>query len=125
MTVRFITYGHGPAFTWSFSCTSSSQTVWEGTQKGAAKPYHGYYFRILDGQGPDARGGAHNYLVKRKLIGGFGLVAWPAESGITGILTFIVNQDGIVYQNDIEPVPGKSPAPITRFNPDKSWTPVD
>jgi hypothetical protein len=98
---------------------------WEGEQKGNAKPYHGYYFRILDGQGPDAPGGAHNYLVKNKLIGGFGLVAWPADYGVTGIQTFIVNQDGVVYEKDIAPVSGKPPVPITRFGPDHSWQPVE
>ena len=102
-----------------------AQAAWDGVQKGRAKPYHGYYFRVLDGQGPNAPGGAHNYLVKGKLIGGFGLVAWPAEYGVTGIHTFIVNQDGVVYQKDIEPVPGKPAVPITRFDPDRSWEPVD
>jgi hypothetical protein len=63
--------------------------------------------------------------VKENLIGGFGLVAWPAEYGVTGIHTFIVNQNGEVYQKDIAPVPGKPPAPITRFDPDSSWEPVD
>ena len=102
-----------------------ARAAWDGVQRGRAKPYHGYYFRVLDGQGPDAPGGAHNYLVKNKLIGGFGLVAWPAEYGVTGIHTFIVNQDGVVYQKDIEPIPGKPAAPITRFDPDHSWEPVD
>ena len=60
--------------------------------------------------GSNAPGGAHNYIVKNKLIGGFGLVAWPAEYGVTGIHTFIVNQDGVVYQKDIAPVPGKPAA---------------
>ncbi|HXM42600.1 MAG TPA: DUF2950 domain-containing protein [Bryobacteraceae bacterium] len=102
-----------------------AQAAWEGTQKGHAKPYHGYYFRVLDGQGSHAPGGAHNYVVKNKLIGGFGLVAWPAEYGVTGIHTFIVNQDGVVYEKDIAPVPAKPAPPITRFDPDESWQPVD
>jgi hypothetical protein len=102
-----------------------AQAAWDGARKGSAKPYHGYYFRVLEGQGPNAPGGAHNYLVKNRLIGGFGLVAWPAEYGVTGIHTFIVNQDGVVYQKDIEPVPGKPPLPITRFDPDHSWEPVE
>jgi hypothetical protein len=102
-----------------------AHAAWEGPQKANAKPYHGYYFRILVGQGPHAPGGAHNYAVKNKLIGGFGLVAWPAQYGVTGIHTFIVNQDGVVYEKDIAPVPGKPAAPITRFDPDDSWNPVD
>jgi len=102
-----------------------AQAAWDGVAKGRAKPYHGYYFRVLEGQGSHARGGAHNYFVKNKLIGGFGLVAWPAEYGVTGIHTFIVNQNGVVYQKDIAPVPGKPAPPITRFDPDESWRPVD
>ena len=102
-----------------------AHATWDGVQKGQAKPYHGYYFRILKAQGPDAPGGTHNYFVKDKLIGGFGLVAWPAEYGVTGIHTFIVNQDGVVYEKDIAPVAGKAPLPITRFDPDHSWRQVD
>jgi Protein of unknown function (DUF2950) len=101
-----------------------ARAAWDGSRKGEAKPYHGYYFHILDGQGPDAPGGAHNYLVKDKMIGGFGLVAWPAEYGITGIHTFIVNQNGLVYQKVITPLPGKQLPVITRFDPDHSWEPV-
>jgi hypothetical protein len=101
-----------------------ADATWDG-QKKAIKPYHGYYFRILDGQGPNAPGGAHNYLAKGKLIGGFGLVAWPAQYAVTGINTFIVNQDGVVYQKDIQPAPGAAAAPITRYDPDPSWKPVE
>lgn len=102
-----------------------AKAAWNGAVKGSAKPYHGYYFRVLDGQGPDAPGGTHNYYVKNKLIGGFGLVAWPAEYGVTGINTFIVNQDGVVYQKDIPPDPAKPAAPILRYNPDPSWGPAE
>lgn len=102
-----------------------AQAAWDGGTKGQAKPYHGYYFRVLSGQGSNAPGGAHNYVAKGELIGGFGLVAWPTEYGVTGIHTFVVNQNGVVYQKDIEPVPGKPTAPITRFDPDQSWEPVE
>ena len=102
-----------------------AEAAWDPAQKERARPYHGYYFRILEGQGPNAPGGAHNYLVKNKLIGGFGLVAWPAEYEVTGIHTFIVNQDGVVYEKDIAPVPGKAAPPVARFDPDISWDPVD
>jgi len=104
---------------------SFALATWDGTQAGRAKPYHGYYFRVLVGQGPHAPGGAHNYVVNNKLIGGFGLVAWPAEYGVTGIHTFIVNQNGVVYEKDIAPVAGKPAAPITRFDPDDSWHSVE
>lgn len=102
-----------------------ARAAWERAQKGNAKPYHGYYFRTLDGQGPEAAGGAHNYLIQNKLIGGFGLAAWPAQYGVTGIHTFIVNQDGAVYEKDRIPVPGKPFIPIARFNPDHSWGQVE
>jgi len=104
-----------------------ARAAWDGPGKGEAKPkpYHGYYFRVLDGQGPNAPGGSHNYLAKDKMIGGFGLVAWPAEYGVTGIHTFVVNQEGLVYEKDIAPVPGKPFLPITRFDPDHSWEPAD
>jgi hypothetical protein len=101
-----------------------ADATWDG-QKNALTPYHGYFFRILDGQGPHARGGAHNFRVKNKLIGGFGLVAWPAHYGVTGILTFIVNQDGEIYQKDIAPLPGAAPIPITRYDPDPTWKSVN
>jgi hypothetical protein len=102
-----------------------ARAAWNGLHKGEAKPYHGYYYRVLDGQGSHAPGGAHSYMAKDQMIGGFGLVAWPAEYGVTGIHTFIVNQDGQVYQKDIPPVQGKPPAPITRFDPDSTWEPVE
>jgi hypothetical protein len=89
------------------------------------KPYHGYYFRLLGGQGPHATGGAHTYLAKSKLSGGFGLMAWPARYGVTGIRTFIVNQEGVVYEKDIPSAAGGGVPSITRFDPDPSWTPVE
>jgi hypothetical protein len=103
-----------------------ADATWDGPNK-ALKPYHGYYFRILDAQGSNAPGGAHNYLVKNRLMGGFGLVAWPAQYGVTGILTFIVNQNGIVYQKDIPPSPAgaASAPPVTRYDPDPSWHTVE
>jgi len=84
------------------------------------KPYHGYYFAILTAQGPRAAGGEHEYLVKGTMLGGFGLVAWPAQYGVTGVHTFIVNQDGTVYEKDR----GLTPAKVARYDPDPSWKPV-
>jgi hypothetical protein len=101
-----------------------AEATWDGPKK-PAKPYHGYYFRILDGQGPHAPGGARSYLVKGKLMGGFGLVAWPAQYGVTGIKTFIVNQDGMIFEKDIEPVAGGAAPAITKYDPDPSWSAVD
>lgn len=101
-----------------------ADATYDGAVK-ALKPYHGYYFRILDGQGSHASGGSHTYLVKNKLVGGFGLVAWPAQYGVTGVHTFIVNQDGNVYQKDIAPAAPGAPSPIAKYDPDPSWEPVD
>ena len=69
--------------------------------KEAPPPFHGYYFKILTGQGPAAAGGAKSYLADEKMSGGFALVAWPAQYDATGIMTFIVNQDGVVHQSDL------------------------
>jgi hypothetical protein len=85
------------------------------------RPYHGYYFKALKGQGPHAPGGEHPYMVGKAMIGGFAMVAWPANYGVTGIHTFIVNQDGMVYEKDL----GARSAPVTTYDPDPSWMPVD
>jgi hypothetical protein len=91
---------------------------------GKPVPYHGYYYRILKGQGPDAKGGAYDYVAKGKMIGGFALVAYPASYGNSGITTFIVNHDGVVYQKDLGPKTASLAAKITKFNPDKTWKPL-
>lgn len=101
-----------------------ADATWDGQSK-QAKPYHGYYFRILNGQGAHAPGGTHKYLVKGKMMGGFGLIAWPAQYGKTGIYTYLVNQEGVVYQKDIAPLAPTRTTPITRYDPDPSWTRVD
>jgi len=90
-----------------------------------AKPYHGYYFHVLTEQGPNAPGGPHKYVAGQFMIGGFALVAWPAQYGVTGVHTFIVNQDNSVYEKDLGPqTPSLAPA-LVRYDPDSSWTPVD
>jgi hypothetical protein len=88
------------------------------------KPYHGYYFRVLKSQGPDATGGEHNYLTKDSMIGGFALVAWPSEYGVSGVHTFILNQDGTVYERDLGMPASNLATSVNRYNPDKSWMPV-
>ena len=87
-------------------------------------PYHGYYYRILKAQGPDAPGGALDYVVKGKMIGGFALVAWPAEYATSGIETFLVNHKGIVYEKDLGPSTAALARQMTHFDPDKTWKPV-
>jgi len=88
-------------------------------------PYHGYYFHILKGQGPDAPGGAVDYVVKGEMIGGFAMVAWPAEYGVSGIKTFIVSHHGTVYEKDLGPTTATLARALTRFNPDKTWKAVE
>jgi hypothetical protein len=86
-----------------------------------AEPYNGYYFRILTAQGPAARLGARNYIVNGMMIGGFAMVAWPATYGVTGVQTFVVNNDGLVYQKDLGPDTSKVAPAIKAYNPDKTW----
>jgi hypothetical protein len=92
-----------------------------GPPGGTPKPYHGYFYKVLLGQGPDAVGGERDYLVRKLMIGGFALVAWPAEYGVSGIMTFTVSQEGVVYEKDLGPRTGALARAMTRFNPDKTW----
>jgi hypothetical protein len=95
----------------------------EGYKHTAGKPipYHGYYYKILTGQGPRAPGGAYDYVVRGKMIGGFAMVAYPAQYGSSGIMTFIVNHDGVVYQKDLGPHTATMAQSMTKFNPDETW----
>ncbi len=86
------------------------------------RPYHGYFFRVLKEQGPNAPGGQHSYVMGKTMIAGFALVAWPAQYGVTGIHTFIVNQQGVVYEKDRG---GRSATPPVSFDPGPTWMPVD
>jgi len=88
---------------------------------GKPSPYFGYRYRILKGQGPDAKGGAYDYVVRGKMIGGFALVAYPASYGSSGVMTFIVSHEGVVYQKDLGPDTSAIASKMTKFNPDASW----
>ena len=104
----------------------AAQASAEGYKAGAAPiPYHGYYYRILKRQGTSAAGGAYDYLVNSKMIGGFALLAFPAEYGNSGIMTFMVNQDGTVYQKDLGLRTAQFAQKIESFDPDQSWTKVE
>jgi hypothetical protein len=85
------------------------------------EPYHGYYYRILRRQGPHAPGGAHDYVVDGRMIGGFALVAFPAQYGVSGVMTFVVNQDGVVHQKNLGPDTEKAARAMTEYDPDPSW----
>jgi hypothetical protein len=95
-----------------------------GRSRERPQPYNGYYFRLLWGQGKNAAGGAYDYLVKSKLIGGFAVVAHPARYGISGIQTFMVSHDGVVYEADLGPSTTVTVAKMNKFDPDRRWKPV-
>ena len=100
--------------------------VAEAQSKGYQKekkpvPYNGYFFRILTAQGKDAHGGAYSYLVKGKMVGGFALVAYPASYGASGVKTFIVNHEGVVYEKDLGTKTADRAKSMKAFNPDKEW----
>jgi len=92
------------------------------TKPDKAQPFYGYYFRQLENQGPDAKGGAKPYLVNGKMTGGFAYVAYPAKYGETGIQTFIINQGGVVFEKDLGKDTDNAAKTMTGFNPDKTWT---
>ena len=95
-----------------------------GTQQGPI-PFHGYYFRMLKKQGKHAAGGAFDYVVKNKMIGGFAVVAYPAAYGSSGVMTFIVSHEGVVYQKDLGKNTAKTATAMTSFDPDKTWKKVE
>ena len=92
---------------------------------GQPQPYHGYYFRILTRQGPNAPGGELDYVVNGKMIGGFALVAYPAEYGNSGVMTFVVNHAGTVYQKDLGERTAAIAKRMSAFDPDQTWKKVE
>ena len=98
----------------------------EGYQTDQGRsPYHGYYYKILTRQGPAASGGAEDYVVNGKMIGGFALVAYPAEYRNSGVMTFIVNYAGAVFQKDLGPQTAEVAEAMTAYDPDHTWRPVE
>lgn len=85
-------------------------------------PFHGYYFRMLTKQGSNAPGGARDYIVNGKMVGGFAFVAYPAEYGNSGVMTFMMSQDGVLVQKDLGKTTAETASAISEFNPDSSWT---
>jgi hypothetical protein len=103
------------------------ENVARAIERGASpgtEPYHGYFFRVLKGQGPDAPLGQLDYVINGAMIGGFALIAEPAQYRVTGVMTFMVSNDGVVYQKDLGPNTLEIAKKIDRFNPDQSWSPV-
>jgi hypothetical protein len=103
--------------------------VAQATREGYAgeskpRPYHGYVFRMLKGQGPQAPGGAFDYVVKGAMIGGFAIVGYPISYGASGVMTFTINQDAVVYQKDLGPKTAEAVAAMKRFDPGPGWSRV-
>jgi hypothetical protein len=116
----------GPDGTWGGPVGETiARVIGQGySNTGRSQPFHGYYFKVLKGQGPAAPLGQMDYLVQGVMIGGFALIAAPAQYRITGVKTFMVSQDGVVYQKDLGPDTLEVAKKIERFNPDRTWTPV-
>jgi len=102
-----------------------ARAIEEGYSPGKTSGYHGYYFKVLRGQGPAARLGQLDYVVEGVMIGGFALVAFPAEYRVTGAKSFMVSYDGIVYEKDLGPDTARIAQSMERYNPDKSWHRTD
>jgi Protein of unknown function (DUF2950) len=97
----------------------------DGYQVGGERaPFHGYYYKILTKQGPHAKGGELDYVVRGNMIGGFALAAWPAVYGSSGIMTFLVNHDGVIYQKDLGPRTSRVAERMTEFDPGPGWETV-
>ncbi len=95
------------------------------TKPNSHAPFRGYFYHMLTKQGSHARGGAKDYMVNGKMVGGFAFVAYPAEYGNSGIMTFMINQDGILFQKDLGKSTAEAATAITQFDPDDTWTPVE
>jgi len=98
-----------------------AQAATEGYTTANLTPYRGYLFRILTGQGSSAPGGAFEYVAKGVMIGGFAMVAYPASYGVSGVMTFLISHDGVVYQKDLGPATAQVAPTMTRFDPGPGW----
>ena len=94
----------------------------EGYEQGTRHPFYGYYFRILKAQGTHAHGGAKEYVIDGKMTGGFAILAYPAEYGASGVMTFLVSPHGTVFQKDLGQATAETTKAIRAFDPDSSWT---
>jgi len=114
-----------PDGTWGGPVGEKAAEAIEQGMMERGEPFHGYYFKILKGQGPAARLGELDYVINGAMIGGFALVAFPAEYKVTGVQTFIVSYDGVVYQKDLGPDTVKIATAMERYNPDQTWQRTD
>jgi len=119
-----VSAGEAPSPAGPFLAAATTEGYKTSTSANGPAPYHGYVYRMLFSQGAAAPGGTREYLVNGKLTGGFALLAYPAEYGQTGVMTFIVNQDGLVWQRDLGAKTAAVAKAITHFNPDSAWMPI-
>lgn len=117
--------GEQPSPLGPFAARARAAGYIEPSSSDKPQPYYGYFYKILKGQGKNANGGAYDYVVNGEMIGGFAMVAYPARYGNSGIMTFIVNQDGIVYQKNLGKDTAKIAQAMTIFDPDKTWKKVE
>jgi hypothetical protein len=113
-----------PDGTWGGPVGEGIARIVEQGYTSRGEPYHGYFFKVLKGQGPAAPLGEMDFVVRGAMIGGFALVAAPAEYGSTGVKTFMVSHDGVVYEKDFGPKTLDVFKSMERYNPDKTWDPV-
>jgi hypothetical protein len=113
-----------PDGTWDGPVGENVARAIERGYSSRTEPYHGYFFKVLKGQGPNAPLGQMDYVVNGAMIGGFALIAFPSQYEVTGVKTFLVSNDGVVYEKDLGPNTVRIARKIERFNPDKSWSPV-
>jgi hypothetical protein len=113
--------GEEPSPLGLFAAKAKEEGYFEKESSEGPQPYHGYFYRILTAQGPNAPGGAFDYIVNGKMIGGFAAISYPAEYGNSGVMTFIVNHEGVVYQKDLGEDTEKESQAMKLFDPDKTW----
>jgi hypothetical protein len=113
--------GEDPSPLGPLAAKAGSEGYARKNPRGQPEPYYGYFYRILTAQGKQAQGGARDYLVKGKMIGGFAVVAYPAEYGTSGVMTFMVNQDGVVYEKNLDVKTAQTARAMKTFNPDETW----
>jgi hypothetical protein len=118
------TQGKRDGLIWSSSLGDESPLGESFVPKKPGEGYHGYHFRILSAQGPQAKGGARSFMIGKHMTAGFALIAWPVKYGETGVMTFITGSDGTVYQRDLGPGTAQAAPAIKTFNPDAGWQPA-
>ena len=110
--------------TWAGHISDDTAKVLANIDAGEGMPFRGYRFKVLKAQGPAANGGAFDYMQNGAMIGGFALIAYPSVYQVTGVKTFIVNHEGVIYEKDLGPTTARAVEFIETFNPDRTWTPV-